>query len=229
MQSQLFELGKRIEMLKPYFVNGMNELMIRRDILATQLRETDPDRFATVEEVIPIEVPEEYIEDIEMETVEMIPLSESEIAEKAKELFENQPLLNGGLVPHPTERQTMKINKLIPKSETKYHTFKTGIIFKDKHTIPYQTFTFEEKEEIIDIGPKYVQGDSPKLPIEFFINQLKNEMKPIKVKKVIPIKMVRITQGSKLIEVNHERHDFEHYRKLAVEQIKSEFLQKFQK
>ena len=49
MEAQFYELGSRIGKLKKSKIDEMDDFLRRREILAEQLRERDPSRFATKE------------------------------------------------------------------------------------------------------------------------------------------------------------------------------------
>jgi hypothetical protein len=113
-------------------------------------------------------------------------------------------------------------------STTKFHTYKIGLIFKDDHSIPYTETTFKEITEQVDCGPKMIRTFGLNAPLDFFIFDLRWRGEAINVKKRIPVKLVRTRPGTKKIKVKHERHEFEHYQRLAAEHIKNQlFLERF--
>lgn len=226
MHAQILELFSKIKKLQPYSVQGIRDTIARRDQLAEELRDLDPQRYVMTESVVTIDVPEVYFEDVVTYKDELVPLSEEEIKIKATILYDSQPVLPAGLVPHPTERETKIIKKQVPVTETKYHVFRDRfmLFFNQTYRIPYQEVTFKEIDEVIDVGPKMVPGESPKHPIEYFANQLKGEKKSAKVQNIVKEKKIRIVKKSENKIIKSERYALEHYQNLARKKMKEEFI-----
>ena len=229
MDVQFSELGSRIGKLKKFKVDEMDDLLQRRDILAEQLRERDPNRFATKEYEQEVQEAEDYIEDEPLKVTEWVALSTEEIEIKAKKMFDNQIPIPGQLIPRKVIRQVTKdVVNYVPEVKTENKEYSSGWwLFKKKFVVPIQTIKFNEvlkkvTEDVVDY--EFDKGEDIKMNLEYFSRMLDGQMKPEVVEKIIPTRKVRIRPVMKKIKVNQDRYDFEHYQKLAVEEMQKGLL-----
>ena len=227
MHSQLDMLGQLIKESSPYKVEGLNNLLMERDELAKQIRENDPNRYALTNENRTEYIPEEFIKEIEVETHDLVKLTNEEIELRSQQLYDSQIPIPGGLIPDPSgKRNILKRKVKIPKIIQKSYTLKTGWwIFGGTHEIPYQEITWEDGEEEIDLGPLMINADDKKLPIHYFKELVRNEAKFVPVIKKILMKDIRYKKIDRIIMKNQEKHSFEYYQKLASEQLSRNFIE----
>ena len=227
MHKQLDKLGQLIENCSPYKVEGLNTLLMKRDELAKQIRENDPDRYSLKDENRTEYVPEEFIKELEVETYELIKLTDEEIDIRSKQLYESQTPIPGGLIPDPSgKRNILKRKVKVPKVIYKEHEYTTGWwIFSSTRKFPYQEIIWEDEVEEIDFGPVMITADDKKLPIGYFKELVRNEAKFVPVIKKILTKDIRYKKIERVIKKNQEKYSFEHYQKLASEKLSREFIE----
>ena len=227
MYSQLLELGKNIKKLNPYRVEDMNTLLKKRDELAKEIRENDPNRYSFKDEVRIEYIPEEFVKEIDVQIMEIVNLTNEEIELKAKKLFDSQIPIPGGLIPDPSgKRNTTKRIVQVPETIQRTESYRTGHwpFRRTRHRI-VQEVIWKDKEELIDHGPMMIRAEDIKIPIDYFRGLVSNETKLAPVTKKVFIKEIRNKKIERMIKKNQEIHDFEYYQKQASEQINKEFVE----
>ena len=231
MYRQISKLGQNIKKLNPYSVEGLNIQFKKRDELAKQIRENDPNRYSLKDEIRIENIPEEFIEEIEVETMEVVNLTNEEIEIRAKKLFDSQIPIPGDLIPDPSgKRNIMKNIVKVPRTIQKVYTYETGFwIFKETNYHYYQEVIYENKEELIDLGPEMIRGEDKKIPLDYFRGLVSNETKLTPVTKKVLIKAIRYKKIERIIAKNQKNHNFEYYQKQASEQLTKEFVESIRK
>ena len=213
---QISELGKNIQKIKKYLVQGMDDVIKERDMMAEKLRDEDPDRYSTTQETIEVDVLVEYTDIIDVEVDDIVHLSEDEILQQAKRLYKNQPppqdiIIDSG------RKIKKKVETKIPKIQNEIHA-NTGKSEKIENK-PEKTEYIEEEIEV----PEYITTKGETLSEEYFINLIKNQKKLQKNTKQIEMKRVKLEKRNKVIMKNQERHDFEYYQRKATKLIEDKF------
>ena len=186
-QSQLSELGHRIQQVKKYNVHGMDDLIKERDQLAEKLRNEDPDRYSTTQENIEIDVPVEYTDIIEIDVFETVPLSQDEIFEKAKSLHKNQPISPDYFIENPEgKRQTKRITVKTPRTIINKKTAEDA--GPHKIEIIDESVEYIEEEIDIDMGPELIVVKGKPVDLDYYINLIKNNVKLQSKKKQVEVK-----------------------------------------
>ncbi|OMJ71274.1 hypothetical protein SteCoe_30576 [Stentor coeruleus] len=203
----------------------MEQLLEDLNKLAEELKSNDPDRYATKVEEIDYEELIETIEEKKITETEWVPLSKNEKNEKARILYDNQIPMPGQKIPI-LEKINVPITRDVIEYETRFHEYKTGIFFKDTHSIPYQVMKSKQITDNYEttkiVGWK---DEKPmKLPQSFFVASLTGQMKPQQVEKIVPVKVINKRPAKRRIEVGYEKHSPEHYQKLAAEEIKKRLV-----
>ena len=204
MQRQITELGHHIKSIKPYNVEGMNNLLYERDELARKIKESYPDRYSQVDETRKEYIPEEYMKEFELDSFELVPFSDDEITKRAQELYDVQIPIPGGFIPDPSGKRI--------EVPTTHHLV-----------------DWVDEEVKFDLGPQMIKADDIKLPLGYFRELVKNEKKSVEVKKKHFVKDIRYKKVVKLIKKNQEKHDFEFYQDLANKQMSERFRNQFRK
>ena len=227
MHRQITELGLHIKNIKPYSVEGMTNLLKERDELAIKIRENYSDRFSQKDEDRKEYIPEEYIKEFEIDTLELTHLTEDEINIKAQLLFDSQIPMPGGLIPDPSgKRNIIKKKTNVPKEVHKNYENVALNSENENHSIPYREVIWVDGEEEIDIGPAMIKAEDNKLPVGYFRELVRNEAKYVQVKKKVLFKDIRYKEVIRKILKNQEKHDFEFYQKLAYQKMSQEFIER---
>ena len=228
MQRQITELGHHIKSIKPYNVQGMNNLLYERDELARKIKESYPDRYSQVDETRTEYIPEEYMKEFELDSFELVPFSDDEITKRAQELYDAQIPIPGGFIPDPSGKriEVIKTMRVLKRTgELLNHTvWDTPTTY---HFETYHLVDWVDEEVKFDLGPQMIKADDRKLPLGYFRELVRNEKKLVEVKKKHFVKDIKYKEVVKQIKKNQEKHDFEFYQDLANKQMSEEFRNKF--
>ena len=218
---QISVLGAYIKKCQPYCVKEMDSLLLRRNKLAEELRENDPNRYVTDNTEVEVDVPESYTEMMTIPYTHFIPFTEIEIEELAKKMLATDT--GEAIATYKMVEYNEKV--FLPKTEI----IKECVSWREpsswreppswtKRYVPRTTYS--EKE----VTKTQYLPDTKQIPrdINFFKKFYIGQGKAVNIDREIPIERVRLKKTKKIIPSQHERHEFDYYINLATQELDEE-------